>query len=50
MTETLARLYIEQKLYTKAIKAFEILAGKHPEKKSYFEDKIQEVKDIRGKN
>lgn len=50
MTETLAKLYFEQKLYTKAIKAFEILADKHPEKKSYFEEKIQEVKDIRGKN
>ncbi|ASK31071.1 hypothetical protein CEY12_13565 [Chryseobacterium sp. T16E-39] len=50
MTETLAKLYIEQKLYTKAIKAFEILAGKHPGKKSYFEEKIQEVKDLRGKN
>ena len=50
MTETLAKLYIEQKLYTKAIKAFEILADKHPERKSYFEDKIQEVKDLRGKN
>ena len=50
MTETLAKLYFEQKLYTKAIKAFEILAGKHPERKSYFEDKIQEVKDVRGKN
>ncbi|MBK1894938.1 hypothetical protein [Chryseobacterium paridis] len=50
MTETLAKLYFEQKLYTKAIKAFEILATKHPEKKSYFEDKVQEVKDVRGKN
>lgn len=50
MTETLAKLYFEQKLYTKAIKAFEILANKHPERKSYFEDKIQEVKDLRGKN
>lgn len=50
MTETLANLYFEQKLYTKAIKAYEILAGKHPEKKAYFEDKIQQVKDMRGKN
>ena len=47
MTETLAKLYTEQKLYTKAIKAYEILANKHPEKKAYFEEKIEEVKDIK---
>lgn len=50
MTETLANLYIEQKLYTKAVKSFHILAEKHPDKKSYFEDKIQEIKDLRNKN
>lgn len=50
MTETLAKLYFEQKLYTKAINAFQILANKHPERKDYFESKIQEIKDIRGKN
>lgn len=50
MTETLANLYIEQKLYTKAINAFLVLAKKHPNKKEYFENKIQEIKDNRGKN
>ncbi|RNA61175.1 hypothetical protein D1631_04105 [Chryseobacterium nematophagum] len=50
MTETLANLYIEQKLYTKAIKAFEILISKNPDKKEYFEGKIQEVKDIKNRN
>lgn len=50
MTETLANLYFEQKLYTKAIKAFEILISKHPEKKDYFEQKIQEIKEFRSKN
>ncbi|WPO82924.1 hypothetical protein SD427_00870 [Chryseobacterium sp. JJR-5R] len=49
MTETLAKLYVEQKLYTKAIKAFEILIGKIPEKEDYFRDKIQEIKDFRNK-
>lgn len=49
MTETLAKLYTEQKLYSKAIQAYQILIGKHPEKKSYFEERIQEVKDIRGR-
>ncbi|MBV8325971.1 hypothetical protein [Chryseobacterium sp.] len=50
MTETLANLYFEQKLYTKAVKAFEILIRKTPEKKEYFESKIQEIKDFRSKN
>ncbi|MDQ0783669.1 hypothetical protein [Chryseobacterium sp. W4I1] len=49
MTETLANLYFEQKLYTKAIKAFEILIKKTPEKKEYFQAKIQEIKDFRSK-
>ncbi|MBW3520666.1 hypothetical protein [Chryseobacterium sp. NKUCC03_KSP] len=50
MTETLATLYIEQKLYTKAIKAFQVLINKHPQRKEHFENKIQEIKDSRGKN
>lgn len=50
MTETLATLYIEQKLYTKAIKAFQVLINKHPHRKEYFENKIQEIKDSRGKS
>lgn len=47
MTETLAKLYTEQKLYSKAIKAYEILSEKHPDKKDYFEEKIEEIKEIR---
>jgi hypothetical protein len=50
MTETLANLYFEQKLYTKAIKAFEILIKKNPDKQGYFESKIKEIKDFRSKN
>jgi len=49
MTETLANLYIEQKLYSKAVNAFLILSNKFPDKKEYFEAKIQEIKD-RNKN
>lgn len=49
MTETLANLYFEQKLYTKAVKAFEILIKKTPEKKEYYENRIQEIKDFRTK-
>ncbi|WP_313502528.1 hypothetical protein [Kaistella carnis] len=47
MTETLANLYIEQKLYAKAIKAFELLSEKHPSKEKYFKDKIKEIKELR---
>ncbi len=45
MTETLANLYVDQKLYTKAINAFEVLIEKHPEKKEHFEERIQQIKD-----
>lgn len=50
MTETLANLYIEQKLYSKAVNAFLILANKFPDRKEYFESKVQEIKDNRNKN
>ncbi|UFH30369.1 hypothetical protein LNP04_10280 [Chryseobacterium sp. C-71] len=50
MTETLANLYIEQKLYSKAVNAFLILSSKFPDRKEYFEEKIQEIKDSRSKN
>ena len=49
MTETLAKLYTEQRLYTKAIKAYEILQNKHPEKAEDFKAKIQEIKDLKKK-
>lgn len=47
MTETLAKLYTEQRLYTKAIKAYEILQNKHPEKAEDFKAKIQKIKDLK---
>ena len=47
MTETLANLYTSQKLYSKAIKAYEILGEKHPDRKEYFLDLIQKVKVLR---
>lgn len=47
MTETLANLYVEQRLYAKAIQAFKILIQKYPEKKEHFKARIQEVKDLR---
>ena len=50
MTETLANLYIEQKLYSKAVNAFLVLANKYPDRKEYFEEKIKEINDDRNKN
>ncbi len=48
MTETLARVYLEQKKYTKAIQAYEILILKYPEKSSFFADRISEIKNLQN--
>ena len=50
MTETLARVYLEQKKYKKAIQAFKILSLKYPEKSSFFADRIKAVEKIRKDN
>lgn len=50
MTETLARVYLEQKKYTKAIQAYEILILKYPEKNAFFADRILEVKNLQQNN
>ncbi|MDY3547948.1 hypothetical protein PG291_04975 [Riemerella anatipestifer] len=47
MTETLAQLYVEQHLYTKAIEAYGILQNKFPEKVSIYAEKIEEIKQMR---
>ncbi|SHI90279.1 hypothetical protein SAMN04488096_105321 [Mesonia phycicola] len=46
MTETLARVYLEQKNYSKAIQAYKILILKNPEKSGLFADQIQEIKKL----
>lgn len=43
MTETLARVYFEQKNYKKAIQAYKILILKNPEKSGYFADQIRAI-------
>ena len=48
MTETLAQLYVEQKLYTKAIQAYKILQEKHPERTEEYEEVIEEIKKSRN--
>lgn len=50
MTETLAKIYLEQKKYSKAIQAYEILILKYPEKSSLFADRILEIKDLQQNN
>ncbi|SNR53434.1 hypothetical protein SAMN04488009_2197 [Maribacter sedimenticola] len=50
MTETLARVYLEQKKYKKAIQAFKILSLKYPEKSSFFADRIKAVEKIQKAN
>ena len=46
MTETLARVYAQQKNYQKAIQAYKILILKYPEKSSFFADQIRELKRL----
>lgn len=46
MTETLARVYLEQKKYDKAISAFTILSLKYPEKSSFFANQIETIKKL----
>ena len=50
MTETLARVYLEQKKYLKAIQAYEILILKYPEKSSFFANRISDIKILQNNN
>jgi len=43
MTETLAKVYLEQKKYDSAIQANRILSLKYPEKSGYFADQIKRI-------
>ena len=50
MTETLARIYLEQKNYDKAIQSYKILSLKYPEKSSFFADQIKLVEELKDNN
>ncbi len=50
MTVTLAKVYLEQKKYKKAIQAYKILSLKYPEKSGFFADRIKAVEQIQQEN
>ena len=46
MTETLAKVFVKQKKYRKAIEAYNILGLKYPEKNGFFADQIMKIKKL----
>ena len=50
MTETLARIYLEQKNYKKAIQSYKILSLKYPEKSGFFANQIKAVEQLQEQN
>ena len=49
MTETLAKVYLHQKKFKKALYAYQILSLKYPEKNSFFADQIKNIKQLQQK-
>jgi hypothetical protein len=49
MTETLARVYVAQKNYQKALQAYKILSLKYPEKSGFFADQIRAINKLINK-
>ena len=49
MTETLAKVYVKQGKFKKALLSYKILSLKYPEKNSFFADQIKAIKDLQQK-
>jgi hypothetical protein len=49
MTETLARVYLEQEKFENAIQAYRILSLKYPEKSGFFADQIKRIQILQKK-
>jgi hypothetical protein len=50
MTETLAKVYLEQRKFQKAIQAYEILILKYPEKSTFFANRISDIRILQQNN
>ena len=49
VTETLARVYLEQEHFEKAIESYKKLSVKYPKKSSFFADQINLINDLKKK-
>ena len=50
MTETLAKIFVKQEKYNKAIQAYKILILKYPEKNSLFANEINKLEKLKKNN